>query len=207
MQITQSYIPISTKRRSGQKLLGAKFIVPHDTGNPGSTAEQNVRYYINSANDLEASAHAFVDDKGVIECIPETEKAWHVRYSETLDNSLFGGDANDWALGIELCFGGTIDNKKAYDNYVEYIASKLKKYSLTSAKVAGHFQLDPSRRRDPMDAFKMIGKTWDGFKKDLELALALLSPSQPAAPVTEREQLKEQIGTHLNQAASLLKKL
>ena len=68
-----------------------KFIVAHDTGNPGSTAQNNVSYYEKTNNETEASAHIFIDDKEIIECIPaltsnKPEKAWHVRYNQSQDN-------------------------------------------------------------------------------------------------------------------------
>ena len=49
---------------------GVRFIVAHDTGNPGSTAAANVKYYERSRNEMSASAHIFVDDKEIVECIP-----------------------------------------------------------------------------------------------------------------------------------------
>ena len=77
------------------------FAVYHDTGNPGSTAQQNVDYYKNTY-DIDwattASAHFFVDDKECIICVPLDEKAWHVIYDTPTDNYYFGDDANDAAL-------------------------------------------------------------------------------------------------------------
>lgn len=172
MNITQKYIPPNTKRRPAIKLNGVKFIVAHDTGNDGSTALQNVNYYINSANEVEASAHAFVDDKGVVECIPLDEKAYHVRRIVPKDNEVYGVDAIDYSLGVELCFStkGLFDSKLAYNNYVEYIKGLCKKYALDpKTSVIGHYTLDPSRRTDPINAFKTIGKTWENFINDLKV--------------------------------------
>lgn len=158
--IIQKYIPTGTKRRSGQKILGVKKIVAHDTGNLDSTAMQNVDYYIKSANEMEASAHTFIDDINIIECIPQTEKAWHVRRAVS--------NANDDALAIELCFFTDPERSKtAYKNYVEYIKGWLQKYKLTTANIEGHYKLDPTRRTDPLNAFRRIGKTWEDFIKDL----------------------------------------
>lgn len=170
LKITQKYIPVKTLRRSGIPNEGIKFIVAHDTGNDKSTALNNVNYYINSANEMEASAHAFVDDTGVIECIPQTEKAWHVRKNMPLDNQLFGGDANNIALGIELCYfsNDIARSKKAYENYVAYIKGLCAIYKIDPTKnIVGHYILDPERRTDPLNAFKYIGKTWVDFIKDL----------------------------------------
>lgn len=149
--------------------MGVKFIVCHDTGNAGATAQNNTDFYIRSANETQASAHTFIDDKGVIEVIPDFEKAWHVRYDNTLDNSLYGDDANDIALGIELCYGGKIDTKIAYANYVEYIALKCTKFNLDPLKqLIGHYKLDPARRTDPLNAFKTINITWEQFVSDVK---------------------------------------
>lgn len=177
MEQIKKYIPTGTKRRSGIKNLGVKFIVCHDTGNDGSTALQNVNYYINSANEMSASAHAFVDATGVIECIPLDEKAWHVQYQAPIDNQMFGYEANDCAIGVELCYStkGVFDSKLAYQNYVEYVTSLLKKYNLGVDKLVGHYTLDPTRRTDPINAFTKIGKNWDTFIQDVK---NLLFPTQ-----------------------------
>lgn len=110
--ITPAYLTSPSKRRSG--LLpspGVKFIVAHDTGNPGSTARANRNYFENSRDKDSASAHLFVGDREIIECIPaltsgKPEKAWHVLYTVPTDNQLFGFNANDAAIGVEYCYGG-----------------------------------------------------------------------------------------------------
>lgn len=162
------YIPINTLRRSGEKLDGVDLFVAHSTGNPGSTAIQNVSYYIRSANDMSASAHIFVDDKETICCIPLDEKAWGVRYNVNQDNLLFGFDANDRAIQLEMCYGGAIDNKKSYDRYVGEFANLCRTYKKDTKAIVGHYALDPARRTDPLDAFKLVNKDWDDFIKDVD---------------------------------------
>lgn len=172
--ITQMFIPVNTKRRSGQKLLGVQFIVCHDVGVDSSTALQNANYYIKSANEVEASAHFFVDDKQIIQVIPSEEKAWHVRRSVTTDNQLFGLDANDYALSVELCYStrNAFDSRKAYENYCILIADLCHKYNLDPKKhLVGHYTLDPTRRSDPINAFQTIGKTWNDFISDVCILL------------------------------------
>jgi len=181
--ITKDYITSGTKRRSGIKNLGVKFLVAHDTGNPNSTARQNVNYYKNSANEASASAHTFIDDIDTIECVPLNEKAWHVWYSVTTDNTKYGYDANDCAIGIELCYfpQDKARTQKAYDNYVNYLADLCKTYNLNPlTHISGHFQLDPARKTDPMNAFKVIGKTYDVFLSDV----AKLTAGQNITPIT-----------------------
>lgn len=178
MNITQKYLPINTKRRSGLPMSSVKFGVAHDTGNLNSTALQNVDYYIKSANEIEASAHAFVDDKGVIECIPFTEKAYHVRRVIDVDNKTYGFDAIDYALGIELCYFDDLERSKtAYNNYVEYWSTLCSKYNLNpTTDIIGHYKLDPTRRTDPLNAFKRINKTWEDFIKDISAHSPVVKP-------------------------------
>lgn len=173
MNIKQKYLPVPSQRRSGEKIEEITYLVCHDTGSNGSTAEENVDWYIKSANDLQASAHAFVDDQGVIECIPLSEKAWHVRYNAGIAPNLQGNFANDHAIGIELCYStrGNFDTHGAYKNYCEYIASLCHAYSLDMTKLVQHTELDPTRRTDPLNAFKTIGKTWEQFLEDIRSIL------------------------------------
>ena len=167
-QIIKRYIPINTKRRSGRKLNRVRFIVSHDTGNPNSTANGNVNYLIYSAKEISASAHVFIDDKNIIECIPLDEKAWHVLYDRPKDNELFGCDANDCAIGVELCYGTNINMTEAYKRYLWYIAKLCIDYNLSpTTDVVGHFILDPGRKVDPMSALGHMGKSYDDFLFDL----------------------------------------
>jgi N-acetylmuramoyl-L-alanine amidase CwlA len=172
--ITKKHLTPRTKRRPGVLLSPAvKFIVAHDTGNPGSTAKNNVDYYEKTNNQTYASAHIFVDDKAIIECIPsitvdKPEKAWHVRYAVAKDKELYNCKANDAAVGVEYCFGGNIDARKSYDRYMWVIAYLCFKYKLNPrASVVGHFVLDPGRKSDPVSGLKFINKTYEQLLKDI----------------------------------------
>ena len=174
--IVKNYLTSGTKRRSGLKAGAIKFIVAHDTGNPGSTALNNVTYYERSRNEMSASAHLFVDDKEIIECIPALtgtpEKAWHVMESKPKDNELFGCESNNNAIGVELCYGGKVDTKEAYKKYVWVMAYLCYKFNINPlTNIVGHYTLDPERRSDPMTAFKTIGKTFEQFLKDVKSEL------------------------------------
>lgn len=167
--IREDYITKGTKRRPGSKRDGKLFVVAHDTGNPGSTAAGNVGYFKRSANDQYASAQYFVDDVEIVKCIPREEKAYHVIYDVTTDNKVYGDDANDAAIGVELCYGGKIDMKKAYAKYVWLIAYLLKSDGLNYNKVTGHFILDPARKVDPVkNGLAAAGKTWAQFLADVK---------------------------------------
>jgi N-acetylmuramoyl-L-alanine amidase len=159
------------KRRPGT-FITPKFGVLHDTGNPGSTAQNNRNYFNNTPNDpTAASAHTFIDDGVIIESIPATtgkpERAHHVRYQMTQDNTLFGDDANDIGIGVELCFGGNINFEEAYKRYVWYCAYVSYKFGFSPTQWIGHEKLDPGRKTDPTNALKRYGKTYAELLADI----------------------------------------
>jgi N-acetylmuramoyl-L-alanine amidase len=164
--ITRDYIDVGNSR-PGTKIGSVRFIVSHDTGNPGSSAYANRNYF--DRVQPSASAHTFIDDRYILEIIPLTEKAYHVRNSVTTDDKLYGVDANDAAIGVELCFGGTINFSEAYNRYVWYHAYLVDQYKLNPEKdIVAHSTLDPSRRRDPQNALHQQGISWSQFLQDVK---------------------------------------
>jgi N-acetylmuramoyl-L-alanine amidase len=163
--ITKKYIANPLARPERKLNEGVKFIVAHDTGNAGATA-MNHYHYFQSIN-FQSSAQVFIDDQYILEIIPINEKAWHVRYDK--DTRLLGlGYANDNAIGVELCFGGSINFQEAYKRYVWYMAYLCKKFNRDPrAHIIGHYKLDPQRKTDPINAFKRYGVTWDTFIDDV----------------------------------------
>lgn len=171
-EIIPRYLTGPSKRRPCIPLDTCRFMVAHDTGNPGSTAAGNVSYYERSRDEMEASAQIFVDDKEIIECIPfltgPPEKAWHVVYAVLTDNQRFGVDANDASGGVELCYGGGIDIYEAYKRYVWVLAYSCYRYGLAPAQhITGHHILDPQRKVDPMNALRLLGKSFEDFVLDV----------------------------------------
>lgn len=190
-QIVPRYLTPGTKRRSGRFIApGVKFIVAHDTGNPNSTAGGNVRYYQNSVNEISASAHLFVDDREIIECIPALtgapEKAWHVLYGVPADNNLFGFDANDTAIGVEYCYGTRINADEAYSRYVWVMALICSTFKLDPRKaIVGHFFLDPLRKTDPVTGLAQSRRTYEQLLRDVVTeftACGGVLPGMPPAP-------------------------
>lgn len=164
-EIVRDYIRLGGAR-SGLRASPIKFIVAHDTGNPGSTARNNRTYFDREQPD--ASAHTFIDDTEILEILPLNEKAWHVMYQMPADNELFGGDANDFAIGVELCFGGNIDFAKAYSRYVWYLAYLCVLFGLApDKKIVGHSKLDPKNKIDPENGLRTGGKTFADLIQDV----------------------------------------
>lgn len=157
--IERNYIKLG-KARSGAGISKVRFLVAHETANNNANADGHFRYF----NDQQpsASAHTLIDDCKVLEIVPLWEKAWHVNYNKPMDNQLFGDDANDCAIGVELCRTG--DFAKAYDRYVWYFAYLCKHFALDPRKhIVSHKKLDPERRSDPESWLNPHGITWDNF--------------------------------------------
>jgi N-acetylmuramoyl-L-alanine amidase len=168
--------PFHSRRRPGRLIEGMpRFIVAHDTGNPGANARTHARWYQNDPNppnDRISSAHLFVDDKEIVECIPALtdppEQALHVLYRASTDNKLYGVDANRAAIGVEYCYGGSIDAEQAYRRYVWVIANLRKIYQLNPLRdVVGHDVLDPIRKSDPVQGLQASGRTYEGLLADV----------------------------------------
>jgi N-acetylmuramoyl-L-alanine amidase len=170
--ITARYLPKPSKRRSGLIAAPIRFLVAHDTGNPNSTASDNVAWYIRSKDDQSASAHIFVDDKQIIECIPaltgKPEKAWHVLYNVSKDKELYGVNANDAAIGIEFCSGDNIDADLAYEKYLWVLAKCCFTFGLDPSRdIVGHCVLDPKRKTDPVTGLAQSRRTYKWLRRDI----------------------------------------
>lgn len=171
-EIKKQYLTGPSKRRPMIEVPYVGFLVAHDTGNPGSTAEGNVGYYERSRNEQLASAQIFSDDKNIVECIPfltgKPEKAFHVRYNCDADNRMYGDDANDIALGVEMCWGPGIDSVESYKRFVWVLAYACYKFKLDPTKtIVGHDVLDPGRKIDPTNGLKYMGKTSADLLRDV----------------------------------------
>ncbi|MGX9966396.1 N-acetylmuramoyl-L-alanine amidase [Roseomonas sp. F4] len=176
-------VPLGSRRRPGAKIQKVVFLVAHDTGNPGASARAHARWYQNDPNpprDMVSSAHLFVDDRDVIETVPSglvagsaAEIAYHVFYNVPTDNQMFGHDANSAAIGVELCYGGTIVPSETYRRYVWTLAKLCVTYQLDPARrIVGHEVLDPKRKRDPTQGLAAIGKNYDGLIDDVVATVA-----------------------------------
>lgn len=164
--ITRDYIDRGNSR-PGTANSTIRFIVSHDTGNAGSTAYANRNYFDNVQPS--ASAHTFIDDRYILEIIPLNEVAYHVRNNVTTDNRLYGANANNAAIGVELCWGGNINFNEAYKRYVWYHAYLLDRFGLDPDEdIVAHSTLDPSRRTDPQNALRRYGISWNQFLADVK---------------------------------------
>lgn len=95
LSIQQALLTPNIYSRPQLPLKQVKKLVIHWVANPGSSALANRNYFENLKNGtrgIYASSHYIVGLKGeIIQCIPETEVAYHAK------------NANTYSLGIEVC--------------------------------------------------------------------------------------------------------
>ncbi|QXV86264.1 N-acetylmuramoyl-L-alanine amidase [Staphylococcus phage SAPYZU_15] len=175
VSVRYDLLPIGT-RRTGQAMAVKKpvFIVAHDTGNINTTAQNNVDYYKNTYNidwASTASAHIFVDDKEAIICIPTTEKAWHVLYNTPIDDLWYGINANDGAIGVEICyFSDKERSKKSLDNGARVLAYLAEYWGVDyKTNMPGHQDIQ-SDKQDPGNLLEACGLGRNTSNLDKEVA-------------------------------------
>ena len=74
-----------------------KYIVIHYTGNNGDTAKGNCNYFENV--NRQSSAHYFVDENSIWQCVEDYDVAWHVGGAK----KYYNGCRNNNSIGVELC--------------------------------------------------------------------------------------------------------
>ena len=105
-------------------------ICVHNTYN-GASAENEVAYM--TGNSSATSFHYAVDDKEVVQGIPENRNAFHAGDGRE-------GEGNREFIGVEICYSRSGGERfvKAEKNAAEFIASKLTEYGWDISHVRKH---------------------------------------------------------------------
>ena len=154
--------------------MSAEFIVVHNTANDAS-AENEVKYMIGNNNKV--SFHYAVDDKEVVQGIPEDRNAYHAG-----DGS--NGKGNRKGIAIEICYSKSGGEKfeKAEKLASEFIAMKLKEKGWGIDKVKKH--QDFSNKYCP---HRTLDLGWERFLNKIKSHLEIQS--------TPAEEIKDEGGT------------
>lgn len=136
-----------------------KYIVVHYVGAQSSTALNNCKYF--AGGDRQASAHYFVDDTSIWQCIEDKHGAWHVGNTRTEVN-------NKNSLGIEMCCMGpnlTV-TEKTEANTVDLVKYLMNKYNIPVANVRTHYQVSGCTKTCPNWSANNWAR-WNNFKAKL----------------------------------------
>ena len=147
------------------KIRELKGIVVHWTANESRGANaRNTRNYFNTA-DRYASAHYNVDDRSIIQCLPDHEVGYHVggRYYKPTGQKIIGDSdltPNYFLIGFEMCVNKDGDWNKTYQNSVELAQHLLNKYHFTVNELYRHY--DITGKLCPL--MMIDEKPWQEFK-------------------------------------------
>ena len=133
-------------------------IVVHNTAND-ATARNEIAYMTN--NDYETSFHYAVDDKEIVQGLPENRNGWHA--------SDGNGKGNREGIAIEICYSKSGGDRfiKAEQNAVDLIVDILKRYGWGIDKVTKH-QDYGNHKYCP---HRTLDMGWDRFLKMIEAKL------------------------------------
>ena len=117
-----------------------RYIVIHYTGNNGDTAYDNTVYFKNV--NRWASAHYFVDNNEVWQCVEDKNIAWHCG----TDGVYYSKCRNDTSIGVEMCSrryndGSFYFDSKTIDNCVELVKSLMQQYGVKIENVIRHYDV------------------------------------------------------------------
>ncbi|MBO5143205.1 MAG: N-acetylmuramoyl-L-alanine amidase [Clostridia bacterium] len=137
------------------------WIVIHYVG-AVSSAKNNVDFFYN--NDLGKSAHYFVDNTEIWQCVEDKDIAWHCG-AEVYYNDC----RNDNSIGIEMCCKRNAAGELYIDaptilNTIELTNYLIKKYNIEQENVVRHY--DVTRKVCPVP-FVEEESLWIDFKRRL----------------------------------------
>jgi len=147
-----------------------EFIVVHNTANDASAANE-VAYMIR--NDNQVSFHYAIDDKEIVQGIPENRNAWHAGDGAS-------GKGNRKGLSIEICYSksGGKRFEEAEKLAAKFIASKIKEKGWGIDKVKKH--QDFSGKYCPHRTLDM------GWQRFLDMVKSELDKLKGVATVEEK---------------------
>lgn len=141
-----------------------RYIVMHYTANNGDTAKNNCDYY-HRVGGLQASAHYFVDEHGVMQSVREGDTAWHCGARAYWHPECRNGNS----IGIEMCSRKRADGSyyilpETVANAAALARDIMQRYGIDTEHVVRHY--DVTGKRCPMPWVDDPAQ-WDAFKASL----------------------------------------
>ena len=170
MNIVQNFVSPSKYNIKCPYPMTPEFIVVHNTANDAS-ARNEVAYMISNSNKV--SFHYAIDDKEIVQGIPENRNAWHAGDGAN-------GQGNRKGLSIEICYSKSGGSKfiEAEKLAAKFIAYKLKEKGWGINRVKKH--QDFSGKYCPHRTLDM------GWQRFLDMVKSELDKLKGGATVTEK---------------------
>lgn len=152
-EIIKMLIPYNSRTRPSKEKFKKTTITIHTTANPSSTARNERNWLVNPNNNRTASWHLCMDQKEIIEAIPEDEIAYHAG----------NATGNRYSIGLELCESG--DFKVTEQKAINFLASELHKRGWGVDRIRTHQSW--SGKNCP----RLLLPTWNNFLQRIESKL------------------------------------
>lgn len=142
------FIACNTANYRAGRTQPVRYIVMHYTANNGDTAKNNCDYY-NRVGGLQASAHYFVDEYGVMQSVLESNTAWHCGARAYWHPEC----RNANSIGIEMCSRKRADGSyyikpETVANAAALAKDIMQRYGIDTDHVLRHY--DVTGKRCPM---------------------------------------------------------
>lgn len=150
---------------ASRSLSQIRYIVIHYTGNDGDTDENNGVYFKN--NDIDTSAHYFVDSDSITRSVPDNFVAWHCGGKTYRHPSC----RNSNSIGIEICDdvrnGVIYPSAKTIENVLELTRHLAHTYNVPYSHIIRHW--DVTGKKCPafwVDDAKWKKEFWNRLGED-----------------------------------------
>lgn len=158
------FVSCNTDNYRAGRTQPVRYIVMHYTANNGDTARNNCDYY-HRVGGLQASAHYFVDEHGVMQSVLECDTAWHCGARAYWHPEC----RNANSIGIEMCSRKRADGSyyikpETVANAAALAKDIMQRYGIDTDHVLRHY--DVTGKRCPMPWVDDSAQ-WDVFKASL----------------------------------------
>lgn len=162
-----NFVQCNTANYRAGRTQPVRYIVMHYTANNGDTARNNCDYY-HRVGGLQASAHYFVDEHGVMQSVLESDTAWHCG-AEAGRRYWHPECRNANSIGIEMCSRKRADGSyyikpETVANAAALAKDIMQRYGIDTGHVLRHY--DVTGKRCPMPWVDDPAQ-WDAFKASL----------------------------------------
>lgn len=138
-----------------------RYIVIHFTANNGDTALGNCKYFYDVNRN--ASAHYFVDENGIYQCVKDNDVAWHCGAKSYKHPHC----RNNNSIGVELCsrkLNNYYFKDETVTNAVYLVRELMAKYNIPIENVIRHYDVTGKNCPEP---YVRDSKAWQNFKARL----------------------------------------
>lgn len=184
----------------GLRGRNVSYIVVHYTGVAGDTARNNCKYFAR-ADTGKTSAHYFVDEKEVLQSVPDEYIAYHCGGYTYFHDECRNGNS----IGVEIC---TKHDGSAYTFHPEavvraqeLIRQLMEKYDVPAENVVRHY--DVTHKLCPAPFCGEGLPLWEEFKGGLVMYKTIENVPDWAKPTVEKLVEKEYLQGDLNGALNL----